>query len=288
MNFSAVAAGYLSEAIPRLTWHNHKAEEETQRAIDVVANFLRYIIQHDVCNEYKDDVTNALSLCDRAKKELPLVFKAVNKIPCQFNEAIARVFKDGKKFKYVGGNLRKEPLTPDQRIFALGVLFSGPRNVYRRLKDLRVVHTVGQEEPCSLKILTIEQLDENVRETAKFYGEHSGASESTSTGVIRCKHIFIRDDLCRGDAMEVIPERIEVLIVEENLLQCLRPGTIIRVTLAELNIGLKYMVGLPEILPSFYRFLPQVLMRHYRTPRPNERPAPSALDPVDEDEDPDA
>lgn len=288
VDFSAVVSGYLSEAVPRLTWNNHKAEEETQRAIDVVANFLRYIIQHDVCNEYKDDVTNALSLCDQAKEELPLVLKAVNNIPCQFNKAVVRVFEDGKKFEYVGGDLRKELLTPDQQIFAHGLLFSSPRDVYRRLKDLKIVHTVGQEESCSLKIITIDQLDENARQTAAVYGKYSGGSNSVYTGVIRCEHVFIRDDLCRGDAPEVTHDRIEVLMVEEDLLQYLRPGTIIRVTLAELNIGLKYMVNLPEILPSFYRFLPQVLMRHYKAPRPNERPAPSALDPVGEQEDPEA
>lgn len=288
IDFSAVVAGYLSEAVPRLTWHNRKAEEETQRAIDVVANFLRYILQHDVCNEYKDEVTNALGLCNKAKEELPLVLSAVSNIPCRFNEAATRVFRDGKKFEYIPAHRRKERLTDDEGVFAFCVVFFGPRDAYHQLKHLKLVHKVGQEEPCSLKILTVEPLGENTRETAALYGKYSGVGDRVHTGIIRCEHVFISDDLCRGDAMEATPDRIEVLMVEENLLQYLRPGTLIRVSLAELNIGLKYMINLPEILPSFYRFLPQTLMRYYKKPRPNRRPAPSALDPVDDGKDPEA
>lgn len=284
VDFSAVVAGYLSDGVPRFTWLKPRAETEMQRAIDVVANFLRYLLQHDVCNEYKDDVTNALGLCARAKEELPLIQKAIGKANCQFNEATARVFKDGKTFEYVQKYPRKDPLTTDEGIFALGVVFFGPRDVYHQMKSLKVVHTVGVEEACSLEILSVHPLDDMARDAGKLYGQISNVGDGVHTGIIRCKHVFIRDDLCRGDAAEEVPDRVEELMIEESLLEFLRPGCIIRVTLANLNIGLKYMTNLPQILPSFYRFLPQTMMRNYKPPRRNERPAPSALDPAGGDD----
>lgn len=286
VDFSAVVAGYLSEGVPHLTWHMKNADDEVQRAIGVVANFLRYLLQHDVCNEYKDDITNALGLCNKAKEDLPRMFKAMSKVPCRFNDAASNVFKDGKQFEYIQEHLRKEPLTIDEEIFSLGVVFFGPSNVFHRLKSLKFVQAVGNEEPCSLEILSTSPIDETARQTGKLYGKMCNIGDSIQAGIIRCKHILVRDEFSHGETMEDIPDTIEELVIEEELLKFLRPGDIIRVSLAELNIGLKYMMNLPRILPSFYRFLPQSLMRHYKPPRPNERPAPSALDTAGgEDED---
>ncbi|MBE3050408.1 hypothetical protein IMZ48_49525, partial [Candidatus Bathyarchaeota archaeon] len=285
VDFSAVVAGYLSEGVPRLTWLKPKAEIEMQRAVEVVANFLRYLLQHDVCNEYKDDITNALVLCERAKEELPLIKNAIAKTPCRFNDATTRVFEGGKEFEYTQAHMRKEPMTADEGIFSLGMVFFGPRDVYEQLKTLKIVRAVGREEPCTLEILSVHPVDDNARGAGKIYGKVSKVGDGVATGIIRCKHIFIRDDLCHGDAPEETPpDRVEELMVDEGLLEFLRPGCIICVSLAELNIGLKYMVNLPEILPSFHRFLPQRMMRAYKPPRRNERPAPSALDPAGEED----
>lgn len=277
VDFSAVVAGYLSEGIPCLTWGHCNAETEMQRAIDVVANFLRYLLQHDVCNEYKDDITNALALCERGREELPLLHGVIKRLPCLFNQATAEVAKSGTNI--MEGN---EPPTDDEAVFRFGLSFFGPKDACKKLETLKVVRTVA-ETPCSLEIISIHPPDERTVQLTKVFGVTTEVRDAIKAGVIRCKHVRIRDELCRGDAEPELPDRVEVLVIQSFILDLLRPGFIIRVTIGELNIGLKYMVNLPEILPSFYRFLPQLLMRKYKVPAPNPRPAPSALGPVVED-----
>ncbi|SPN99687.1 uncharacterized protein DNG_02538 [Cephalotrichum gorgonifer] len=282
VNFSAVVSGYLSEGVRRVAWHKDNAEAETPRAIGVVENFLRYILQHDVCNEYKDDITNALELCERGREELPLTLKASGRIPCEFNAAAAKIFEGGREFEFNPKQELKEEMTEVEEVFVYSLVFFGPREVYDQLKSLRVVRIVNKE-PCSLKILSITLPSEREIRMSHLYRGCRGGVGGVNCGVIRFKHVLVRDDLCRGNVEQVVPDRIEELIVEERLLELLRPGFIIRVTLAELNIGLKIMTNLPEILPSFYCFLPQIMMRYYKAPCPNPRPAPSALGPVDRD-----
>lgn len=277
VDFSAVVAGYLSEGIPYLTWTHRDAEIEIQRATDVVVNFLRYLLQHDVCNEYKDDITNALALCERGREELPLVHGVIKKLPCLFNQATAEVAKSGTNI--MEGD---EPPTDEEAVFRFGLSFFGPKDACKKLESVKVVRTVA-EEPCSLEIISIHPPDERTVQMTRVFGVTTEVRDAISAGVIRCKHVCIRDELCRGDAEPELPDRIEVLVIQSFIVDFLRPGFIIRVTLGELNIGLKYMANLPEILPSFYRFLPQSLMRKYKVPAPNPRPAPSALGPTVED-----
>ena len=163
-----------------------------------------------------------------------------------------------------------------------GLSFFGPKDACKKLESVKVVRTVA-EEPCSLEIISIHQPDERTVQMTRVFGVTTEVRDAISAGVIRCKHVCIRDELCRGDAEPELPDRIEVLVIQSFIVDFLRPGFIIRVTLGELNIGLKYMANLPEILPSFYRFLPQSLMRKYKVPAPNPRPAPSALGPMVED-----
>lgn len=277
VDFSAVVAGYLSEGIPYLTWTRRSAEVDMQRAIDVVANFLRYLLQHDVCNEYEDDIANALALCERGKEELPLVHGVIKKLPCLFNQATAEVAKSGTNI--MEGD---EPPTDTEAVFRFGLSFFGPRDACKKVESFKVIRTVAEKQ-CSLEIVSIHPPDERTVQLTRIFGVTTEVRDAIKAGVIRCKHVHIRDELCRGDAESELPDRIEVLVIQSSILDFLRPGFIIRVTLGELNIGLKYMVNLPEILPSFYRFLPQSLMRKYKFPAPNPRPAPSVLGPVVEE-----
>jgi len=62
----------------------------------------------------------------------------------------------------------------------------------------------------------------------------------------------------------------------------LKRGFFIRVRLAELNIGLMFMVECPTILPCFQTLLPQVLMRRYKR-GPPRKAARTVKDFFDED-----
>lgn len=69
------------------------------------------------------------------------------------------------------------------------------------------------------------------------------------------------------------------LYMDHAVLSQLREGTKLRLTVCELNVGVKFIKEVSEVLPAFHVFLPQTLMLQWKEPRPDERPPPSADDP---------
>ena len=67
--------------------------------------------------------------------------------------------------------------------------------------------------------------------------------------------------------------------LEHSIMEDLKAGMKMRLTICELDIGLDFVKECSEILPSFHVFLPQGLMMHYKAPKPNERLPPSVDDP---------
>lgn len=75
------------------------------------------------------------------------------------------------------------------------------------------------------------------------------------------------------------PGRPVSVYMDHAVLQHLRVGMKLRLTMCELDVGLTFVKEVTEALPSFYVFLPQSLMMQWKAPRPDTRPPPSADDP---------
>lgn len=69
------------------------------------------------------------------------------------------------------------------------------------------------------------------------------------------------------------------LYMDHAVLSQLREGTKLRLTICELDIGVKFIKEVSEVLPAFHVFLPQTLMLHWKEPKLDMRPPPSADDP---------
>lgn len=78
----------------------------------MIRNFLNYLLHHDVCPEYKDQVYAARSLLDQADRELWLCVRAGRSLPGAFNTACSELF---------GG--------------ALGGLWVGDQDWYKKISD---------------------------------------------------------------------------------------------------------------------------------------------------------
>lgn len=74
------------------------------------------------------------------------------------------------------------------------------------------------------------------------------------------------------------------LYLEHSVMENLKTGMKMRLTICELDVGIEFIKECTEILPSFHVFLPQALMMHYKAPKPNERLPPSVDDPDVEDQ----
>ena len=60
--------------------------------VNIVRNFLNYVLHHDVCPDYVDQVRAARAVCNQAETELALVRDASVALPGDFNVAVSTLF----------------------------------------------------------------------------------------------------------------------------------------------------------------------------------------------------
>jgi Argonaute siRNA chaperone (ARC) complex subunit Arb1 len=62
-------------------------EAEIKSYINIPRNFLNYLVHHDVCPEYNDDLQAARQTCNRAERELNQQSRGIHNYPGTFNRA---------------------------------------------------------------------------------------------------------------------------------------------------------------------------------------------------------
>ena len=68
------------------------------------------------------------------------------------------------------------------------------------------------------------------------------------------------------------------LYFDDDILANMKPGMKMTLTVCELDVGLRFVKALRNVVPTYFTFLPQEMMRYFRSPRDEERPAPSIHD----------
>lgn len=252
--------------------------ETTKRlhAVDVVQNFLNYVLQHDVCPEYQDNVNAARLVCERARVELPLITQAARALPGNFNRAAKQFLVDG-----AGGSAAEITLKVG---IALAAMQAGDSSLVDRLRDDGPVDIIRK----SVESYRVDGLqhpsEEDLRRISKLQtmNNMTGASTLQPVGRLVLKSCTIEDGWATTPTEAEFDEstaRVDFFIVEEDVLKVLVPGMKLKLDVVELSIGLKIITKVHNVWPSYYTFLPQELMWYYKTPELNLRPAPSIHDP---------
>lgn len=252
------------------------------RGVDVVKNFLNYVLQHDVCPEYEDNIQEARRVCDVAKLELPAVVQVMLQLPGPFNSAARLLYcKDGEDVSTFGAS----PAQDLDDLAAKGIFMATIAT-----SDMLTGLVKGADRIFSVQ--TIEQtfeikgLDFPADVMREF---HAGIKVATTATTSRpCGYVTLVpttiedgwDNVCtRAPGVE----DVETLFLEVDILRRLCAGMKLRLVLSILNIGLRIIHEVKAVYPSFYVFLPQELMLKYKVPVANERPAPSVEDPEAEE-----
>lgn len=282
VDFYTVVAGYLS-CLPAETSHNY---DEMEKAISVVENFLRYLLHHDVCPEFSEDVQKSIDLCEKARKDLPLVVTAYKQFPGEFNLACMELFlpeaaplfhdDDGMTFR------RPENFNPDV-VFKMGLLSNGIRSFDSLLSSEGF--EVDREEELDLEIVAIHHPDEKARELYKGIAVGKNGKKCQPVGCITVKECYIEDGWWKGDgaAEKVNPAKKEFFL-DGKILSFLQKGMKLRVLAGDLCNNVSFIIRVSAVLVPWYTFLPQILMRIWKDPSPDYRPARSVYDPPMEDD----
>lgn len=297
----------------------HANSPELRLAADTILNFLKYVRHHDVCPEFTGNINQAMEICTQALLELPRIGEAGRVIPGDFNLACRVLFcstgipldpgdfnpgfelyEDRKTYELADGKTFKYPEALDpcmtlptnfdpQLVFRSTIALHEPEHI-ARINDssdtLRVINAFEEVYEVAEIVFAQQQL-------VDMYIGISG-SDDTIRAIEPVGHIVLIPTITE-DGWDNHPTHAEgradnpgnpiSLYMDHNVLEQLNVGMKMRVTVCELNLGdgLEFIKEVAELLPSFHVFLPQSLMMHYKPPKPDTRPPPSAEDPEAED-----
>ncbi|KAE8442563.1 hypothetical protein EG329_003050 [Mollisiaceae sp. DMI_Dod_QoI] len=266
----------------------------------VIRNFLNYVLQHRVCEEYTKDVMAARKVCDLAEKELWAIRQLQLKLPGSFNVAASTLY--GGRYKDVHmGNAAwavddpnyQDYVAADQgfevpeaeRIFKTAIAFAGNDAMFLKVmeEDVEIVKT--STECC--EVVGIERPD------LKTVGEYSSVKNYRgepgfikALGVLKVKHWkgpgLMPEDFTDDEGDTTITEKegaIESFWLEDDILQLCYVGLKMELDVHELNIGVKFFDCVRGLYCSFHTILPNEKMIYWKEPVPNTRPPPTEDDP---------
>ncbi len=277
VDFAGIAAGFLSISILPLTC---LVPEPTQRAIGVVENFLRYVLQHDVCPEYAENVKKALGVCGRARDEWPRLCRFRNLLPGKFNLAAAQTFGVHEEGDWALQNLEPSETLSPKLVFYASLVAAGqpvPKTATGQ-SDLRL----SRQFTCSLALQRVELPTPAV--TSYFRRLALGSEAHRMLGLQPLGRAVFRPTVIEDGWVRQVPEaplpadHDVVFFFEQDLLAEMTVGTLVTARVGELSSGFRFVKTLETVQPSFYTFLPQHLIKDYKPPRVNDRPPPSIHD----------
>jgi hypothetical protein len=258
--------------------------DDFRPGVDMVLNFLKYVDRHDVCPEYADDIKNAQTVCLRALDEIPSIDELHKLVPGHLNTALRVLHVNSEED--VSPNYYSETLPdPKQARISHAATLSILMGPSRFSTDIEWIVTETIE--LTYEILAITVPNDTTRAKYKAINQHLVDLPDIQTcGTVTARPVIVRDGWDKS-ASAAIPAKADVdtqFILEEDILRLLRVGMKLTMSVCTLNVGLKFIKYVGAIRPSFYVFLPQELMFHYRKPISNDRPAPSIHDSVYEDD----
>lgn len=277
VDFTSIVKGFLSVSILPLT---ALETEPTEKAIRLMENFLRYVLQHDVCLEYEQDIKSALAVCGHARFEWPRILRFQELLPGQFNLAAAKTFGVHQETDW---SLRackpSETLSPELIFYAslLAIGQTVPKDAAGK-SMLRVT----RQFTCSLELQCVESPSQDLSLFFRRLSLSSGAAAKRLNLQPLGRAVFrpttIENGWVQQMPHEPLPEEDVVLYFEDPILEEMTTGMKVTARVCELSSGFRFVGTFETVQPSFYEFLPQHLMKRFAPPRVHDRPARSIHD----------
>ncbi|KAI1386640.1 Argonaute siRNA chaperone complex subunit Arb1-domain-containing protein [Hypoxylon trugodes] len=275
IDFEGIVKGFLSRTIPSIYMYDEPANRQ---AAETVKNFLNYVLMHDACPEYTDDILAARSICDIAPIELRLTHEIYRALPGDFNATANSLFCDRQVDNANEGEAYENLVTFRVTVFS-SLLDDEIKRKLIDSEDPTTIHVVDTKEETYQIVSTTQPHQKDVQMVEERLKELGHPGKGKPAGVIVLKPSFIDhgcDDQCRTDDPNAEPEQY---LLESDLLSKFEKGMKTTLVVCELNIGLRFIKEVRDVRVSFDQFLPQMLMENWKDPVPNTRPPPSASNP---------
>ena len=256
------------------------SKDKVKSLVGIIRNFLNYLLHHDVCPEYKDQIDAARLICDHAVEEIWSTTEVMPMLPGDFNLACSEIFggmyqgvfsasQAWREDPEMGGGLGISP-EHARNVFKIGIAAHASDEMFpiyqQQLKEksCRLVRT----EAVGIEV--IEKLPP-AKNILDFYKDSQAAGLKV-LGKMKAKTWTspqsMDEDLTEEEEayIEVNPPETKQyeFLLEDEILQKCEIGMKLRVTLRETSFGLTYFDAVHAVHCSFYQLIPNELMEDWR------------------------
>ncbi|KAJ5713394.1 uncharacterized protein N7483_010575 [Penicillium malachiteum] len=261
ISFDKVVRGFLGSFFMR--YFNPEDEEAIKFATNTISNFYTYLLFHDVCPEYTEDLLQARETCQIAGKELFKNLKLVGKGAGLFNKSCSMLF-GGCYFEHAEDQKWK------QEPFHEGAASHKAASLFLALvtaKDALTAEKVNDID--GFEVISVSEPEPTCR---GFYQRF--APDLTPVGMIKAKsfrdpnkpHIDLSPkeqwDWEHGRA----PSYEFEFLVEIDVLSLMYPGLKVLTDVWELNCGIFYFDEIYSVYPTFYTVIANDMMLNWKRP----------------------
>ncbi|KAL2429791.1 hypothetical protein ABEF95_011112 [Exophiala dermatitidis] len=298
VNFLGCLQGFLSRRAKYL--YGFESHDQVLLLTTTLERFMDYLLQHDVCPEYRDDVLAARNLCREVPAELWAVAEATRRLPGDFNIACSTLFGGRFAQSYDGETWwGPEEMQQEDHVFVgmkpaeasqivhFGVAGAASEPVY-------AAYLAGINGPASAQNLKVEWVKENVgfeitkiepptEECKQLYLE--GSRHFRPVGLVYAKPWknpdSLPEDLTPAEQKQkqeqagrlqqdtdTDTDEVYVFFIESILQSHLRVGFKVEATVRKLHCGIMFFDDVLDVYPTFDVFLHNEMMSGWKKPRP--------------------
>lgn len=281
VDFEGCLGSFLSHTLP--SQFELHSEEKIKYFIGIIRNFFNYLLHHDVCPDYKDQVYAARTLCGKAEKELWSNSQCKALLPGDFNKSCSEIFGGMYQGMWSANQEWMQGMDLD---YDVGISPHHARKVFKYAlaaiadDDTHKKYKKQLEE----KATKIASVNENTgfevteilfpaQEILDFYAQPEVA-DLKPVGKMRAKTWIIptapEEDLTEEEEAALAAKTPEIkhyeFWVESEILSHCVVGMKLEGTVTELSFGISYFDALAGVHCSFYQLLPNELMAGWREP----------------------
>lgn len=258
------------------------SEEKIKYYVGTIRNFLNYLLHHDVCPEYNDQINGARVICDKAVGQLWTISQCTPLLPGDFNTACSEIFGGMYHGMYsadmdwmAGMELDHQcGISPEQArsVFKYALAANADEAVFETYKNqLKEKNcSITSTEDTGLDVVEISFAD---AETLSLYARPECAGLAP-VGKLKAKTWInpttLDEDLTEEEEAALasaVPEiKYYEFWVEDKVLQKCFVGMKLEATVTQLSFGVFYFDAIYGVHCSFYQVLPNKLMRDWREP----------------------
>ncbi|GAB1191367.1 hypothetical protein APSETT444_000539 [Aspergillus pseudonomiae] len=276
VDFNTVVKGYLTSYFPY--FFNPETEDMVTLATVTIRNFLSYLLYHEVCPEYKENIDEARRSCDIAAKELWQNQEFATSSPGDFNKACSTLFggffcdvnveENNWNNRNNGNFLMRNDVA--RKVVKFAMAGSGTNAMALRFQTLvnqNTLHSTLVPDIHGFEVITVFPPTPEIRE---FYRQHAPDLNPVGRMVGKayrdpgkpCYDLSAEERLLWETGTASMPDF--QFFLEENLLKLCYPKMKVITPVWELNCGFNFFEDVHTVYSSIYTVLCNDLMLGYK------------------------